>query len=140
MLSVFLMGCHDTKKDQWLTVTKVHTGHDDAALEGLQSSLLKNMTKISKEATRVPPWLKCTNTMIPDFVAKDPKKQPVWEIMGEILLNINHYVKRIHIKPFFKPDLIVLYIFHLSLLSSICNMVYPMLSFIILNSYYNLKA
>lgn len=32
-----------------------------------------DMVKISKDASKVPPWLKCTKTMIPDFVAKDPK-------------------------------------------------------------------
>lgn len=32
-----------------------------------------DMVKISKDASKVPSWLKCTKTMIPDFVAKDPK-------------------------------------------------------------------
>lgn len=31
------------------------------------------MIKISKEASKVPDWLICTKTMIPDFVARDPK-------------------------------------------------------------------
>lgn len=50
---------------------QVHTGHDDAALERLQKEL--DMVKISQDADRVPDWLKCTKTMIPDFVATDPK-------------------------------------------------------------------
>ncbi|KAG8262889.1 DNA ligase 3 [Homalodisca vitripennis] len=40
------------------------------------------MVKISKDASKVPSWLNCTKTMIPDFVARDPKAQPVWEITG----------------------------------------------------------
>lgn len=31
------------------------------------------MVKISKDATKVPKWLKVTNTMVPDFVARDYK-------------------------------------------------------------------
>jgi hypothetical protein len=32
-----------------------------------------DMIKISKEASKLPDWLLCTKTMIPDFVARDPK-------------------------------------------------------------------
>jgi len=31
------------------------------------------MIKISRDPEKVPEWLKCTKTMIPDFVAEDPK-------------------------------------------------------------------
>jgi len=31
------------------------------------------MIKISKDPEKVPDWLKCNKTMIPDFVAEDPK-------------------------------------------------------------------
>lgn len=31
------------------------------------------MIKISKDPEKVPEWLKCKKTMIPDFVAEDPK-------------------------------------------------------------------
>ena len=31
------------------------------------------MIKISKDASKLPDWLLCTKTMIPDFVARDPK-------------------------------------------------------------------
>ncbi|ROT77069.1 putative DNA ligase 3 [Penaeus vannamei] len=80
MMSVFLMGCYDARIKKWCTVTKVHTGHDDATLARLQTEL--DMVKISQDSERVPAWLKCTKTMIPDFVAADPKKSPVWEITG----------------------------------------------------------
>ena len=52
-------------------VFQVHTGHDDATLARLQDEL--DMVKISQDADRVPSWLKCTKTMIPDFVCADPK-------------------------------------------------------------------
>lgn len=81
IMSIFLMGCNDGK-GQWKTVTKVHTGHDDETLESLQGLLAPNMTKIKGNYDSVPPWLDCTRQMTPDFVAKDPKKSPVWEITG----------------------------------------------------------
>lgn len=80
MMSVFLMGCYDSKTKKFYTVTKVHTGHDDKTLERLQKEL--KMIKISSDPNKVPSWLNCTRTMVPDFVAEDPKKQPVWEITG----------------------------------------------------------
>lgn len=80
MMSVFLMGCYDPGRRIWCTVTKVHTGHDDETLEMLQTEL--DMVKISKDMSKVPSWLSCTKTMVPDFVARDPKAQPVWEITG----------------------------------------------------------
>ncbi|KAK4882679.1 hypothetical protein RN001_005998 [Aquatica leii] len=80
MMSVFLMGCYDKRLQKFCTVTKVHTGHDDKTLEKLQAEL--KMVDISSDPTKVPLWLKCTKTMIPDFVADDPKQQPVWEITG----------------------------------------------------------
>ncbi|XP_018399416.1 PREDICTED: DNA ligase 3 [Cyphomyrmex costatus] len=85
MLSVFLMGCYDKKRDKWLTVTKVHTGHDDATLTMLQDQL--DMVKIGKDMEKLPSWLHAKKPMVPDFVAKDPKKQPVWEITGAEFTN-----------------------------------------------------
>lgn len=85
MMSVFLMGCYDTDRDVWLTVTKVHTGHDDATLEKLQDEL--EMLKIGKDPKLVPKWLRANKPMIPDFVAIDPKNQPVWEITGAEFTN-----------------------------------------------------
>ncbi|XP_078046175.1 DNA ligase 3 [Augochlora pura] len=85
MKSVFLMGCYDEEHRQWLTVTKVHTGHDDATLVLLQDEL--DMIKIGKDPSKVPSWLKAKKPMIPDFVARDPKKQPVWEITGAEFTN-----------------------------------------------------
>lgn len=80
IMSIFLMGCYDENIDKFVTVSKVSTGHDDSTLERLQKEL--DMVKIASEPSKVPNWLRCTKTMIPDFVAKDPRNQPVWEITG----------------------------------------------------------
>ena len=85
MMSVFLMGCYDEDRGQWVTVTKVHTGHDDATLTMLQDEL--DMVKIGKDPAKVPHWLRASKPMIPDFVARDPEKQPVWEITGAEFTN-----------------------------------------------------
>ncbi|XP_072763231.1 DNA ligase 3 isoform X2 [Anoplolepis gracilipes] len=85
ILSVFLMGCYDERRDKWLTVTKVHTGHDDSTLAALQDEL--DMVKIGKDVEKVPSWLYAKKPMVPDFVARDPKKQPVWEITGAEFTN-----------------------------------------------------
>ncbi len=81
-MSIFLMGCYDKESKQWCTVTKVHTGVDEATLDKLQGELQPNMVKIKGDYSKVPLWLNCTRQMAPDFVAKDPKKSPVWEISG----------------------------------------------------------
>ncbi|KAL1509486.1 hypothetical protein ABEB36_004211 [Hypothenemus hampei] len=80
MMSVFLMGCYNENTKKFCTVTKVHTGHDDQTLDRLQSEL--KMVKISGDPDKVPKWLNCTRTMVPDFVAEDPKQQPIWEVTG----------------------------------------------------------
>ncbi|XP_076393714.1 DNA ligase 3 isoform X2 [Megachile rotundata] len=85
MMSIFLMGCYDEDQGNWVTVTKVHTGHDDATLTMLQDEL--DMIKIAKDPNKVPKWLRANKPMIPDFVARDPKKQPVWEITGAEFTN-----------------------------------------------------
>ncbi|KAG6465347.1 hypothetical protein O3G_MSEX015090 [Manduca sexta] len=89
MMSVFLMGCLDKQRNKWVTVTKVHTGHDDSTLERLQKELSPLMMKISQDSYKIPSWLDCNKGMVPDFVAIDPKKQPVWEITGTELTKAN---------------------------------------------------
>ena len=82
LMSIWLMGCYDKSSYQWKTVTKVHTGHDDETLDRLQKELAPNMIKIKGNVDKIPLWLDCTKNMSPDFVAKDPKLSPVWEITG----------------------------------------------------------
>ncbi|XP_011309542.1 DNA ligase 3 isoform X2 [Fopius arisanus] len=85
IMSIFLMGCYDKNRDKWVTVTKVHGGHDDATLARLQDEL--DMIKIGKDPNLVPKWLIVSKPMVPDFLARDPKKQPVWEITGAEFTN-----------------------------------------------------
>ncbi|KOC62534.1 DNA ligase 3 [Habropoda laboriosa] len=85
MMSIFLMGCYDEDHGNWVTVTKVNSRHDDVTLAMLQDEL--DMVKIGKDPSKVPSWLRVNKPMIPDFVARDPKKQPVWEITGAEFTN-----------------------------------------------------
>ncbi|KAH9495827.1 DNA ligase 3 [Bulinus truncatus] len=80
MMSIFLMGVFDPEKNRWTTVTKCGIGFDDKKLEELNKEL--DMVKISKDMTLVPNWLYLNKPLCPDFVVKDPKKSPVWEIIG----------------------------------------------------------
>ncbi len=80
MKSVFLMGALDEKTNKWHTVTKVGNGLDDAALARLQKQI--DMVEIKKKPELVPDWLKVHKTLVPDFVVKNPKNSPVWELTG----------------------------------------------------------
>lgn len=40
------------------------------------------MKKISRDYDELPEWLECSKSLVPDFVAKDVKTSPVWEISG----------------------------------------------------------
>ena len=79
MLSTFLMGCLDKKTGEWKTVTKVHTGFDDATLERLQDEMKTIMVKSEEDEENK--LLKTLSTK-PDYIVKDPKKAPVWELTG----------------------------------------------------------
>jgi DNA ligase-3 len=80
VMSVFLMGCQDAK-GRWRTVCKCGNGHTDAALAQINREL--DVVKISKDRSKVPPWLDINAAnLVPDFVVRDPKKAPVWEITG----------------------------------------------------------
>ena len=78
-MSVFLLGVHNPATDKWCTVTKCG-GFDDKTSDELQSTL--DMVKISKDASKVPSWLDIKKPLVPDFVSRDPKNSPVWEISG----------------------------------------------------------
>lgn len=80
LMSVFLTGAYNAKLDKWQTVTKVGNGFDDKALDRLQKEL--KVVEIHKNPAKVPSWLDVNRTLVPDFVVKDPKKAPVWEITG----------------------------------------------------------
>lgn len=79
--SIFLMGCYDKKNDLWKTVTKVSTGLDDMAMERLHRKISPLMEK-SNGNSRLPSWISVNRGMIPNALAKDPHKMPVFEITG----------------------------------------------------------
>ncbi|KAH8289033.1 hypothetical protein KR054_005527 [Drosophila jambulina] len=80
VLSIFLMGCYDARDRLWKTVTKVHSGLDDATNEEVHNSLIKLTERA--DASRTPSWLLCKKSLVPDVLAKDPQQMPVWEITG----------------------------------------------------------
>ncbi|KAH8246836.1 hypothetical protein KR032_001726 [Drosophila birchii] len=80
VLSIFLMGCYDARDRLWKTVTKVHSGLDDATNEEVHDSLIKLTERA--DANRTPNWLLCKKSLVPDVLAKDPQEMPVWEITG----------------------------------------------------------
>lgn len=81
--SVFLLGCHDPARDEWRTVTKVGNGFTDTQLDELNMTLVKTMKKTDKDKAKLPSWLltgESSATLTPDFVVRDPKTSPIWEI------------------------------------------------------------
>ena len=97
MKSIFLMGCLNEKTNTWHTVTKVGNGFDDKALDRLQKTI--DMVEIKKNMNLVPKWLKVDASRVPDFVVKDPKKSPVWEITGaEFSVSTSHTADGISIR------------------------------------------
>ena len=48
----------------------------------MQKELGPLMTKIKRDYDALPGWLNCNRQLVPDFVATNPKKMPVWEITG----------------------------------------------------------
>lgn len=84
--SIFLMGCYDEDKNMWKTVTKVHSGLDDQEMETMHKKLCKLMEKCDKN-TKFPHWLHLNHQMIPNAIAKDPFKMPVFEITGAEFTN-----------------------------------------------------
>ncbi|EGD81001.1 ligase III [Salpingoeca rosetta] len=97
IMSVFLMGCQDSK-GKWRTVCKVGNGHTDAALEKINREL--DVIKISKDPSKVPSWLVINKSdLVPDFIVPDPKKAPVWEITGaEFSESTSHSADNISIR------------------------------------------
>ncbi|EDW97093.2 DNA ligase 3 [Drosophila yakuba] len=79
-LSIFLMGCYDAFGRLWKTVTKVHSGLDDATNAEVHDSLIKLTERA--DANAMPSWLLCSKSLVPDVLAKDPLEMPVWEITG----------------------------------------------------------
>lgn len=79
--SIFLMGCYDEKTSTWKTVTKVHSGLDDLQMDRMHERLKPLMEKCDGNM-QLPKWIHLNRSMIPNALAKDPKKMPVFEITG----------------------------------------------------------
>jgi len=95
-MSVFLMGVYDEDIKKFKTVVRVGNGFTDAEIDDLQTSL--PMTKISGDPTLVPDWLLIFNPMVPDFVVKNPRKAPVWEISGAEFTATTRHTSQIGIR------------------------------------------
>ena len=48
IMSIFLMGCYDERRECFVTVTKCGNGFDDKKLEALQKELKGNMRRVEK--------------------------------------------------------------------------------------------
>ncbi|ADD73729.1 DNA ligase [Lymantria xylina nucleopolyhedrovirus] len=106
-LSVFLMGCLNREYNVWTTVTKVHSGLDDATLTAVSKALLPLMEPAMRND--LPEWFDCDRCMVPDLLAADPEKMPVWEIAcSEMKANIGAHTAGVTMRfPRFKrfrPD------------------------------------
>ncbi len=78
-MSVFLMGCRDAA-NQWRTVCKCGSGLDDKGVAAVNAAL--QVTAIHRNPALVPAWLRIAKPdLVPDFVVKDPRQAPVWEIL-----------------------------------------------------------
>ncbi|VDM59009.1 unnamed protein product [Angiostrongylus costaricensis] len=90
-MSVFLMGVYDSESSSYRTVTKCGNGHSDDDLNAINEELrnkdLSQVTRIDRDYDRLPKWLRCSRSLVPDFVIVDPENAPVWEITGTTLFN-----------------------------------------------------
>lgn len=84
--SIFLMGCYDSKSRTWKTVTKVHSGLDDREMERVHRKISPLMEKCDSNS-KIPSWVQLNRTMIPNALAKDVNKMPVFEITGAEFTN-----------------------------------------------------
>ncbi|KAJ1366160.1 DNA ligase 3 [Parelaphostrongylus tenuis] len=82
IMSVFLMGVYDSDSKSYRTVTKCGNGHSDEDLDAINKDLEKKVSRIDCDYDRLPKWLRCSRSLVPDFVVVDPKNAPVWEITG----------------------------------------------------------
>jgi DNA ligase 3 len=49
---------------------------------GLQDEMKRKMEKVERDPSRVPSWLRINRVHVPDYIAKDPKVMPVFEVVG----------------------------------------------------------
>lgn len=84
--SIFLMGCYDEQHKVWKTVTKVHSGLDDATMEKMHKHLKPLMEPLNSNR-KLPQWVHIDRSLLPDALAIDPFKMPVFEIVAAEFTN-----------------------------------------------------
>lgn len=84
--SIFLMGCYDEKHKVWKTVTKVHSGLDDATMEKMHKQISPLMESWNSNK-KLPQWIQIDRSLIPDALTIDPLKMPVFEIVAAEFTN-----------------------------------------------------
>ncbi|XP_070491758.1 DNA ligase 3 [Chironomus tepperi] len=84
--SIFLMGCYDEKSKIWKTVTKVHSGLDDATMEKMHNQISPLMEPFNSNK-KLPQWIQIDRSLIPDALTIDPFKMPVFEIVAAEFTN-----------------------------------------------------
>ncbi|ETO12360.1 hypothetical protein RFI_25015 [Reticulomyxa filosa] len=78
LYSTFLTGVLDSNLQQFKTVCKVHNGLDDEQLKTFTNTL--DMVEFNQD--ECPLWLDVTRTLEPDWIVRNPKKSPVFEVTG----------------------------------------------------------
>jgi DNA ligase-3 len=83
ILSSFLMGCYNSETDKYQAVARV-------------TLPLKNdfNPECLMKADGCPEWLEDMPYPIPTFIAKDPKKQPIWEITASDFIELPSLVMK----------------------------------------------
>ncbi|KAL0481852.1 ligase [Acrasis kona] len=98
LLSVYLMGVHDKSTNTYKTVCKCGNGHNDEAIERLDTQLRKKMKKISRDYDSLPDWLNVERSIVPDFIIRDPKNTVVWEVSGAEFTKTDHHTSEYSIR------------------------------------------
>lgn len=99
LLTTYLCCVYDPATKTFKTTCKASGGLDDATLAKLQPEVMGYMKKINQDPKQVPPWLVVSKMHCPDWVAKDPKIAPVWEIEGaSFSISSNHTADGISIR------------------------------------------
>ena len=80
LYSTFLMGTLDKTCNRFMTVCKGHNGLSDDQIKFYTESLKSSM--IPFDTDNCPQWLSVTKTLEPDWIVKNPKKSPIFEISG----------------------------------------------------------
>lgn len=98
-IASFLMGVYDGATKKFKTVTKVANGFDDATIEAYQKSIKPKMVNIKADYDKLPDWIVVNRIHTPDYIAKDPKSMPIWEVEGtEYLESVHHTADSISIR------------------------------------------